>query len=403
MAQRNFHLQAEGEIHQAIVKKCRWSDTSQSFKEILKQTANQLPLLISFSNDSRREKQTILFFDRTVSKKILLSPLQPMEDSSNSFEIYPKHCSFAITELFKGIFEFVRGGQKRSRVFSNLETLTDFATKNKILTIFMSRDGIKGFQLDSGGTRWTPKTYPQGSIFQAMLIHRSKPSSENDHLECSDEDNVKVYFNMKQTGRFSLIATSIDQYENHRDTFLFSTQTPHICRLIKRLTKSTKSTITDCIRLVRGPVPENFHCQYLEFVRQHTHDILVGLTQQGLVVEWNLESEASCRYATNLNEILTKLSESHEEQMLEAYIDQARTIYRESFQFNMQLVSTHDWAAFFQFWKWTGQYIDEKNDERDIPYQSRQRFHLVASLQVDFLFHFVFERYFSSCSRLGSC
>jgi hypothetical protein len=117
-------------------------------------------------------------------------------------------------------------------------------------------------------------------------------------------------------------------------------------------------------------------------VRQHTHDVLVGLTDENLIIEWNLESHAPCRYATNLNDILNKLSGSWKEQILETYMDQARTNYRENFQYDMQLVSTRDWAAFFQYWKWTGDIHQREREEKTISYQSRHHFHLVASIQV---------------------
>ena len=107
-----------------------------------------------------------------------------------------------------------------------------------------------------------------------------------------------------------------------------------------------------------------------------------GLTGENLVVEWNLESHAPCRYATNLNEILGKLSGTWDEQLLETYIDQARTNYRKNFQQDMQLISSRDWTGFFQYWKWTGEFSETEKQEKSIPYQSRHRFHLVASLQV---------------------
>lgn len=243
----------------------------------------------------------------------------------------------------------------------------------------MSRDPVYGYYPDSNSSSWTKEEYRPGSIFHGKRIHRSS-KGDNDHLECTDEDGYTVYLKMDCAGRFSIIATSTDQQENRSEIYLHSTQTPHIGQLIKRLTLHENNN--HCIRLVRGPVPYNFQCQHLQFVHQHTHDILVGLTGEGLVIEWNLESHAPCRYATNLNDILNKLSGSYEEQLLETYIDQARTHYRENFQINMQLISTKDWTAFFQYWKWTGDLSSSSRHEKAIPYQSRNRFHLVASVQV---------------------
>ncbi len=283
-----------------------------------------------------------------------------------------------------GAFEFVRDGQRCSRIFPTLEELVDFATNQKCAVVFMSRDRVRGYYPDSDSSSWTNKQYSQGSLFRAERIHRSSEDRQhnNDYLECLDEDGYTVFLKMVYPGRFSLIATSTDQQENQPEIYLHSTQTPNISQLIKRLTLQNNNNNDNCIRLVRGSVPHNFHCQYLQLVRQHTYDILVGVTQEGLVIEWNLESHAPCRYATNLNDILYKLSDGWEEQLLETYIDQARSHYREDFQINMQLISTRDWGAFFQYWKWTGDIDQTEKHETNIPYQSRHRFHLVASIQV---------------------
>jgi hypothetical protein len=250
----------------------------------------------------------------------------------------------------------------------------------------MSRDRLIALFQEKSSSQWLSKEYPQGTIFQAQRIHRSSSNgqkTDNDYLECLDEDGYTVYIKMNQTGRFSLIATSTDQQENKPEIYLHSTQTPNIGQLIKRVTfYNNNRNNNNCIRLVRGEVPHNFHCQFFKFVRQHTHDILVGLTQEGLVIEWNLESHAPCRYATNLNDILDNIYGTVVQQTLEAYVDQARTHYRESFQFNMQLISTKDWTAFFQYWKWTGNLSKRIKIQNNIPYQSRHRFHLVASIQV---------------------
>jgi hypothetical protein len=250
----------------------------------------------------------------------------------------------------------------------------------------MSRDRVHGSYPDSNSSSWSSQKYSQGSIFHAQRIHRAANGrkTDNDHLECLDEDGYTIFLKMNQSGRYSLIATSIDQQNNQPEIYLHSTQAPKIVQLIERLTRhdNNNNYHNNCIRLVRGAVPDSFHCQYFHFVRQHKHDILVGLTQEGLIIEWNLESHAPCRYAINFNDILTKLSGSYEEQLLEAYIYQARTHYRESFQINMQLISTRDWAAFFQYWKWTGDIQQTDKHEKHTPYQSRHRFHLVASIQV---------------------
>jgi len=282
-----------------------------------------------------------------------------------------------------GAFEFVRDGQRCTRIFTTLEQLVDFATNRQLTVVFMSRDSIQVYYIDSKSSSWIKEKYSQGSIFHAQRIHRTSKGrkTENDHLECLDEDGYTVYLKMNYPGRFSLFATSTDQQQNQPELYLHSTQTFNISQLIKRLT-SIDNTNNNCIRLVRGSVPHNFRCQYLQLARQHTYDILVGVTQEGLVIEWNLESHAPCRYATNFNDILTKLSGTREEQLLETYIDQARTHYRENFQINMQLISTNDWAAFLQFWKWTEDDCKTDKREQNIQYQSRHRFNLVASIQV---------------------
>ncbi|CAF1143327.1 unnamed protein product [Adineta steineri] len=382
-------------LRQHIISQCVWSDTYSSLKHILKRTANQLPLLVSFTKDNDEQdtpnndqiEQPIFFFDRTVSNKILYTPLrQSSNDPDNQFEVYPHHCTFATTELFKGLFEFVINGQRSSRIFTKLEQLVKYATTNKHSVVFMSRDRVQCYYLEPNSSKWKSKQYPQGSFFHAQRIHRPSDSSNNNsnqkmnnhYLECLDEEGYNIFLKMNTTGRFSLIATSPDQQQKQPEIFLHSTQTTNIGQLIKTLTFHNNN---NCIRLVRGSVPHNFQCQYLQLVRQHTHDVLVGLTEENLVIEWNLESHAPCRYAINLNDILNKLSGTSEEQLLESYMDDARTNYREHFQYDMQLISTKDWAAFFQYWKWTGDIHQTDKQEKNIPYQSRHRFHLVASIQ----------------------
>jgi hypothetical protein len=105
---QSLHVNEQAHLRQAIISQCVWSDTYSSLKHILKRTANQLPLLVSFSNNNDDEQssnnhdQTIFFFDRNVSSKILFTPLRQLENEQNQFEIYPRHCTFAATDLFKG-------------------------------------------------------------------------------------------------------------------------------------------------------------------------------------------------------------------------------------------------------------------------------------------------------------
>jgi len=109
---RSIHVTEEAHLRKTIMSQCVWSDTYSSLKHILKRTANQLPLLISLTNNDDDEQQisndndqTILFFDRNVSTKLLFTPLKQLEDKQNQFEIYPRHCTFATTDLFKGKFK----------------------------------------------------------------------------------------------------------------------------------------------------------------------------------------------------------------------------------------------------------------------------------------------------------
>lgn len=106
-------------LRQKIISQCVWSETYSSVKHILKRAANQLPLLISFPTDNADDDdeqeetndnidQTIFFFDRTVSNKLLFTPLRQLEDPEKPFEVYPRHCTFATTDLFKGKFKYYR-------------------------------------------------------------------------------------------------------------------------------------------------------------------------------------------------------------------------------------------------------------------------------------------------------
>jgi len=382
-------------FRQEIIAQCVWSDTYSSLKHILKRTANQLPLLISFLNINDNQPttndtyQTIFFFDRNLSNKLLFTPLQQRVDQPDQFNVHPKHCTFAMTDLFKGLFEFVLNGQRSARIYTTLEQLITFTSTIKCSIVFISRDRSLGYFQDGNSLQWSSKEYSPGAIFRAERIHRSSVSTSdghripNDYIECHDEDGYAIFMKTDQSGRFSIISTSVQQQENQPEIYLHSTQTPNIAQLIKNVTLyNDKKTNNNCIRLIRGPLPHHFHCHYFQFVRQHTHDVLVGLTEENLVIEWNLESHVPCRYATNLNDILDNIYGSTIEKTLESYIDQARIHYRDNFQLDMQLVSTVDWTAFFQYWRWTGNIHRKHQDETIIPYQSRHRFHLIASVQV---------------------
>ncbi|CAF2931250.1 unnamed protein product [Rotaria sp. Silwood2] len=384
----------ETHLGEEIISQCTWSDTYSSLKHILKRTANQLPLLISFTNNSSDQQTTnnnyqiIYFFHRNFSNKVLLTPLQQHEDQPDHFEVYPHHCTFVMPDVFRGLFEFVLRGQRCGRIYKNLEQLVAFASDFKHSILFMSRDRVLAYFQDSNFPHWLSKKYPQGAIFRAERIHRSTVASSdsrqirNDYLECLDEDGYNVFIKMDQSGRYSIIATSIEQQENQPEIYLHSTQTSNIDQLIKRVTLYfDNKTNNNCIRLVRGSVPHNFVCQYFHFIRQHTYDMLVGLTQEGLVIEWNLECHVPCRYATNLNDILDNIYGTIIQQRLESYIDQARIHYRDHFQYNMQLISSQDWTAFLQYWKWTRKNRQKSKGESKVTYQSRHRFHLVASIQ----------------------
>ena len=192
-----------------------------------------------------------------------------------------------------------------------------------------------------------------------------------------------VFLNMHDNGRFSLIATSEGQQKHQSERFLHYTHAPNISELIKHITsQNNNENSNSCIRLVHGPIPRNFHCQYLRLVRRHPYDVLAGLIPGKLVIEWNLESQAPCRYAINFNNILNKLSHTGKENILQSYVDGARTHYLD-FQFRTQLISTNDWAAFFQYWKWTSDILQLNKEQKCIPHQSRCQFDLIASIQVE--------------------
>lgn len=266
-----------------------------------------------------------------------------------------------------------------------------YATNFQSPVVFMSRDRALAYYQETNSSQWLTKEYPQGAIFRAERIHRSTVESDdgqqisNDYLECHDEDGYCILINLSQIGRYSLIATTDEQQQDKTqiELYLHSTQTPNIEQLIKSIQYSKdKRKKNICIRLVRGPVPNNFPSQYFQFVGRRTHDVLIGLTQEGLLVEYNIESHAPCQYAVNLNDILDSLYGTSAEQTFEWYVEQARTHYRERFQFDMQLISTKDWTAFFQYWKWTGSIRQKDKLDNQVTYQSRHRFHFIASIQV---------------------
>jgi hypothetical protein len=102
-------LTEETQLREVIFSQCIWSETYSSLKHILKRTADQLPILVSFPDNDDEESssniyngQTILFFDRNVSNKMLFTPLRQLEEQQNQFEVYPRHCTFAMTDSFKG-------------------------------------------------------------------------------------------------------------------------------------------------------------------------------------------------------------------------------------------------------------------------------------------------------------
>lgn len=253
---------------------------------------------------------------------------------------------------------------------------------------FMSRDQIRGYYQDSNFSTWLVKEYSQGAIFQAARTYHSlnlfndTDKGTTDYLECIDEEGCIVLLKLLKPGRFSLIASFINPELNQLDKFLYSTQTIDISNLIDRSKLDKNDKNNDCVRLVRGSLPYKFVCQYLQFVHKKTYDVLIGLTKQGLLVEWNLDSHSPCRFATNLNDVLAKLYGTWDNHILEKYIDDARTHYRANFRLNMQLISPKDYTAFLQYWKWTGDLQKTNRSKDNISYHTRHQFHLIASIQV---------------------
>ncbi|CAF1581931.1 unnamed protein product, partial [Didymodactylos carnosus] len=287
--------QTEELLRNTILNQCKWSDTYSSVKHVLKRT--QLPIIISFDQKGDQLlNKTVLFFKKEHSKKIFLSPLKKTEKENRiQFEYEPKQCVFAITDIYKGVFELVRNGQRCSRVFTNLENLLSCATSTPT---FMSRDSVIVYY----GQKWKTKEYIAGSIFNAERIHRSTLSTVNDKtkpirkdfIECLDETGETVYIQLTLKGRFSIIAT--DSTSVSAD-YLYSTQVLNLDRLFNE-------NNTNYLRLVRGTVPNNFRCQYMQYLKQQENDVLVGVMRNGLLIELNLDQHIPCRYARNLYSIV---------------------------------------------------------------------------------------------------
>ena len=290
---------------------------------------------------------------------------------------------------FSGLIEFIIDGQRSCRIFSKLEELIQFATNLPSSIVFMSRDRSIGYFQDSPQSYWRTKKYSQGSIFRAQRIHHAADSnSNNDYVECIDEQGYVVFLKMDLTGRFSLIATSTEQEENHSEIYLHSTQTNNLSRIIRRvLPLDSKTNLQNCIRLVRGSTPNNFNCQYFQFIREETFETLIGVTEENLMVEWNLASQEPCQYATNLNEVFSHSYGKYSEKSLKSSIDQARQYHRNQFEMKLQIFSNRDWNGFHRYWKWTGKIPSKSAEEINLSYSTRRQYHLIASIQVEnFLF-----------------
>lgn len=98
----------ETRLRQAIISQCTWSEIYSSLKHILKRTANQLPLVVSFINNSddpqttADQYQNVYFFHRNNSNKLLFTPLRQSADQPDQFDVYPHHCTFVMPDFFKG-------------------------------------------------------------------------------------------------------------------------------------------------------------------------------------------------------------------------------------------------------------------------------------------------------------
>ena len=93
------------QLRQQIIAQCKWSENYPSLKPILQRTGNQLPLVVTFAGNAKGSKstngnsQTIFFFARNVSTKLLFTPLQ---QRAEHFDPSPRHCTFVLTDSFKG-------------------------------------------------------------------------------------------------------------------------------------------------------------------------------------------------------------------------------------------------------------------------------------------------------------
>ncbi|CAF1509430.1 unnamed protein product [Didymodactylos carnosus] len=137
--------QTEELLRNTILNQCKWSDTYSSVKHVLKRT--QLPIIISFDQKGDQLlNKTVLFFKKEHSKKIFLSPLKKTEKENRiQFEYEPKQCVFAITDIYKGVFELVRNGQRCSKCL--------FTNNIELQTIIVYY-----------GQKWKTKEYIAGSI-----------------------------------------------------------------------------------------------------------------------------------------------------------------------------------------------------------------------------------------------
>lgn len=356
-----------------ISSKCHWSDVYPSLKDFLQENVEQFPFLVSFLDknldENSSDSRPILFFERSKSTKLILRPLQQLDDQH--FEHFPRTCTFAATESFKGLFEFVIRGRRSSRIFSRLDQLIEFASTLNCATIFMSRNTIGALHQNPINFNWTRRRYSAGGTFQAQRIHRS----HTNYVECLDEDGLIVFLKLDQVGRFSFIASYIDEHESHPEQFLHSTNSPQLEQILHRL--GSKKDI--CIRLVRGDVPLNFVCQHFQIVRRVAFDTFVGLTSDGFIVECSTKTQTPFRYATNLKEISV-----FEEKTLKKLVEQAKHFYRDDFQLNIQLFGRFDWIELFSYWKWTGELKEKFDKEQMNLYRNPRHSNFLVSIRVRF-------------------
>lgn len=247
------------------------------------------------------------------------------------------------------MIEFVRNGRRPAKIFRTLQELVEHTSRYHFEVIFIARNKVDGKFYDEEKQIWMVRHYPAGFLFEGQSIHRSE-IGEREYLECIDEDGFLTYLRTTEIGRFSLIATTIHQHLGHEDLYLYSTQAENVSQLIKRL-QPKHSSSSDCVRLVRGTVPINFSCQYLSFLHERTKDVLVGVTEEDIVVEWNIKSDVPCRYSLNLENILKNISETYLEETFGNYFDRIRKHYRENIPSNIQLVSDKDLTNIPSFWQ----------------------------------------------------